>query len=579
MRNYTVKRFIALAVLTIASFSCLKIDFPAHYSFKISPSEDLLDFFTITATYQNFKGQIISKSVNSKDWECLLYQVGDNPSKTVDIKLKVKESVLKGRYPDKETYRFSLNSSVSYNPDGYKYVGTKSQTDNSMTFTFKVPVGTSNPDDIELSVCPLKFNKHFAFSYSVDDSYENGWSRVFAAFNGLWIDEKEFFHFGAEPSQGSQSVPLCVSDGCGNDRRFTFGESIQASVWNEYNKEGFIQDIITSTSNPYVSWEELRFMTDMGNAVYWHDVDDTKWYIDAPKEISSGFDEDFEKTMKKIGYPMKTLAQPNGSKYYLEAARMNSNVYMTRLTSKEYTEICFDDSPSLYKAEIFGGDSNATNEEKLAELAEQESREHPYLVSKFSHRPQDDEIQFFRTVCDLYGKEGKDNIWVASYDEMYDYTYLRNKAVISSYVKDGYKFFDITVPIDDRIIYNELSFLVDGCKGTAEYVSDNLYGFSSAVQKDGKVLVNCRFDTRIYETAAKYVELYESTRNEYYKNFSSYLVSLLRDDLKESLNSRIDGVHEPTMEEMPFEGEYTRSQLTDYLRLYSNYTITLQPAD
>ena len=124
-----------------------------------------------------------------------------------------------------------------------------------------------------------------------------------------------------------------------------------------------------------------------------------------------------------------------------------------------------------------------------------------------------------------------------------------------------------------------MSFLVDGCKGTAEYVSDNLYGFSSAVQKDGKVLVNCRFDTRIYETAAKYVELYESTRNEYYKNFSSYLVSLLRDDLKESLNSRIDGVHEPTMEEMPFEGEYTRSQLTDYLRLYSNYTITLQPAD
>ena len=27
-----------------------------------------------------------------------------------------------------------------------------------------------------------------------------------------------------------------VTDGCGNDRRFTFGESIQPSIWNKYNK-------------------------------------------------------------------------------------------------------------------------------------------------------------------------------------------------------------------------------------------------------------------------------------------------------------------------------------------------------
>ena len=75
--------------------------------------------------------------------------------------------------------------------------------------------------------------------------------------------------------------------------------------------------------------------------------------------------------------------------------------------------------------------------------------------------------------------------------------------------------------------------------------------------------------------ALKYVSLYEQTRNEYFKNFADYLVSLLRDDLQGELKGRIENVHEPTMEEMPLDGEYSLLQMKDYIRLYDGYSFVI----
>lgn len=568
---------LAIATVAAALNSCLKIDVPAHYTYSLQPSDDLLELFTINVQYCNHKGEVISERVTDNDWNCLIYQIGASSPDGVNVKLSAKASALDGRFPDKETFDFRLNPQVTFTPDGRQNViTTKSSGEEVTTFSFKVPAGLSDPEGITISICPLKYDKHFAFSYSVDDSYENGWSKIFALFNGLWIDDQEFFHFGLAPSTGTQAAPLCVTDGCGNDRRFTFGESIQPCVWNKNNPEGIIQDVITSKYNPYISWEELQMMTDLGNAVYWHNVNSSKWFENDPEEISLGFAEDFDRTMSKIGYPLKTLAQPDGNVFYLQAARSSDLVCLTRVTGNIYTDICLDRNPSLFKEEIFGGNSAASNEEKLEELASQARQEHPILTSKFTHRPQEDELSFFREVAQLYGKDGADNIWVASYDEIYDYTFLKGNAVISAHIQDGHIVFDVTVPSDAKCLFNELSFIVSGADGKAEPCSENLCGFSSVRREDGTVLVNCNFGRRTFEMAEKYVSLYESTRNEYHKNFASYLTSLLREDLRVPLLERIDEVHEPTREEMPLEGEYRRALLPDYIRLYDGYSFVLK---
>ncbi|MGN1210992.1 MAG: hypothetical protein ACI4TM_04855 [Candidatus Cryptobacteroides sp.] len=569
-----------LFIIAITICSCFKIDVPAHYTYELHPSEDLLELFNIDVQYINHKGEENRERITKNDWKCIIYSLDNVPSEGINVKFTAKNTTLNGDIPEKEIYSFQLNPSVSFtHAEKQSIGGTKSSLDsseNETVFRFKVPIGTLAPDNITISICPLKYNKHFAFSYSVDDSYVNGWSRIFALFNGLWIDDQEFFHFGLQPVTGVQNEPLCVTDGCGNDRRFSFGESIQASVWNNNNLNGIIQDVITSKYNPYISWEELQMMTDMGNAVYFHDVDESKWYVDEPEEIVEGLAEDYERTISKIGYPMKTLSQPNASNAYLEAAKKSPLVYMTRVTNNRYTDICFDDNPSLFKAEVFGGNSNASNDDKLAELAAQATNAHPVLISMFSHRPQDAELIFFREVARLYGKNGADNIWVASYDELYDYSFLKNNASIISYVEGDYKVFEIRVSNDNKIVFSELSFLIEGSSGKAVQCSENLYGFSSAQQEDGRVLVNCNFGSKLFDLAVKYVSLYESTRNAYHKNISEYLVSLLRDDLREPLYKRINGVHEPTMLEMPLEGEYRKEQLPDYIRLYNGYSFILK---
>lgn len=577
-----VKRRVAILLLTALHLSsCMRITIPASYSYYINASEDLLELFEVDVLYYNHRNERINERISSPDWECTLYV----PSPVTDaepqhegmkVTLSAKEAALKGIFPEKSTFRMYLDYDVTYSPEHQENpfrVSVKSN--NSETFSFRIPLGNTDPDDVTIDIAPLKYDKHFAFSYSIDDSYENGWSRIFACINGLWIDDQEFFHFGMSPTAGYRDDPLCITDGCGNDRRFTFGESIQPSLSNKYNEDGIIHDENTSKYHIYITWQELQMMTDMGNAVYWHDVSPVKWSQQDPSEIVEGLSSDYDKTFSKIGYRMKTLAQPNGSQYYVEAAMLSPLVCLVRVTGNNYTDICFDDNPSLYKASVFGGNSNATNEEKLDELYCQSCSDHPLLVSKFCHRPNEDEVEFLRTVARLYGKGGADNIWVASYDELYDYSLLRNNVTISSFVEEDCKVFEVTIPQEVDVVNKELSFVISNGSEVAQRCSDNLCGFSSAVRDDGTVLVNCNFGSRCYDLALKYVSLYEQTRNEYYKNFADYLVSLLRDDLQAELKERIDDVHEPTMEEMPLEGEYSLNQLPDYIRLYDGYSFVI----
>ena len=265
--------------------SCLKVDMPAHYTYRLNVSDDLLQLFTVNVQYYDHKDRLINNNLKDGQWQCTVYQLGETAPRGVNVKITAKPQTLEGNYPDKDKFLFYLTPDAEFTPAGRYPIGSKAGSDEVTTFSFRVPFGSRDPNDINLSICPLKYDKHFAFSYSIDDSNETGWSRVFALFNGLWIDDQEFFHFGLEPTTGSKSSPLCVTDGCGNDRRFTFGESIQPSVWDKYNKDGIIQDIVTSKYNPYVSWEELQMMTDMGNAVYWHNVDETRWSSDSEDDI------------------------------------------------------------------------------------------------------------------------------------------------------------------------------------------------------------------------------------------------------------------------------------------------------
>lgn len=556
-------RALILSSFLLLVPSCLKMSYPEVIMYKLELSGDVLSLFDVRVEFYDSSNLLEKANVSLESWNARVVKT-DALVPQMTVFLTAHKSVeLK-----KDTYEMKVSPSIV---TGLSPFQTKAGDAGEITIQFSVPCegGTM----ATAKVAPLKFNKHFAFSFSVDDSSENGWSKMFALFNGMWIDDIEYFHKGVERTTGYQpEYPLCITDGCGNDRRFTFGEAIWPNSWNTYVKDGFIQDVITSTYNPYISWVELQIMTDMGNAVYWHNIDDNSHDQSVSQEIVTGLQEDYIKTYSKIGYPLKTLAQPDGNPAYLQAAQDSPLVYVTRATTNP-EEVPLKNMGSLKKKNIFGGLTGDGLQSKLIELEAQSASDNPLLSGLLAHGPKEEHIDFFNTIYEKYGKKGSDNIWVSSYDEIYEYAEQRSGARISSRKDGSNTVFEVTIPSDEKFIYNELSFIVDGASGAAQRISDNLYGFSSAVQKDGSVLVNCRYDKRAVQLAEKYISIYDTTYDQLDKSFAQYLISLLRDDLQKSLTEKLEKVKKPTEEDYPINGTYSKADMAKYISLYDGKQI------
>lgn len=570
-KNFPAYLLVSVVLLALTA-SCLQpLSFPGRFGYQVEVTNDMLTLFDIEAAYDSPAEGHVTVPIKTNTWSCD-YFLSKGFTASMEVHLKAKNGAKNGSLIKNDSYDMGLSYSIYSTEATPGKFGTRAAEQGFDTFEFKVPVGNANPDGITLEMPPLKYDKHFAFCFTVDDSYITGWSRVFAGINARWIYNNDFTHMSSERGDGYKpEEPLCVTDGCGNDRRFTFGEAIWATNGNSYNPDGFIKDKNSSTYSPYISWEELQEMTDLGNAVYWHDIDTSKWKPGIVDDIVKGMQADYDRTYSKIGYFMRTMAQPNGDPNYLEAAQKSPLASVIRGTGK-CQEVHIRRCGSLYKMNIFGGDPNGNYDDKLEELAAQAASDDPLLISMLIHRTDEKlTLPFFNDIYALYGKKGADNIWVTSYDELYEYMERKQTVTWTSRIEGDFKVFTVKVPKEQTFRYNELTFIVKGCSQPAVRVSDNLCGFSSASRADGTAIVNCNFSETLIPLVEKYVFLYERNHTEEYKLNAEYLVSLLREDLRDRYTSRINTVHDPTMEEYPLNGTYTDWEMKYYIMLYDGY--------
>lgn len=540
---------ILFLLLCCSFFACIKHPTPKPqvtpvlYEFDVS--KDMGNLFNFTATYINGDEKIMSERLNSLPWK---KQV--DVSIPFDAHLEI-EFAAKKDIPDKKSYDVGFKGNITQISNlntASKSKNTRADADGKFRFAITLPNGTS-PDDVNLSVAPLKFDKHFAFTFTVDDAFENGWSKIFRLIHGKWIDDEEFFHLGCIPTTGYYpESTLCMTDGCGNDRRFGFGEAIWPTLRNFFGgvaHDPRMQE--SSTSSIYITWEELRIMLDFGCSVYFHNVDETKYEKMNPEQIGQGYVDDYEKTVEKLGRQMKVLALPDGNKAYLEAAKSFPQIEFTRNSTESGKLIYLNDCGSLKGKETYGGSSTQTVENKLNELATQAASDNPYWVGMTVHRASQEHMDMLTQVYKLYGKAGADNIWAASWDEVYEYQELRYGSSIEKRVEGQTVTFEVTVPERTNFYYHELSFLISGIEGaTIIPISENIYGLSYA-DRNGKMLVNVNFDSELPKRAEKYTAKYEATGLEADKDDARYIVSLLRSELAAPYLARLDHTEPPVI--------------------------------
>lgn len=419
-----------------------------------------------------------------------------------------------------------------------KYYGDRIQ------FSVTLPTGTS-PDDVNLSVAPLKYNKRFAFTYTADDTVVGAYSRIWRRINRKWIDDVEFFHMGCVPTTGYiPTNTLCMTDGCGNDRRFGFGVAIWPTLRDEYHPDGRIRDSSTSTTNIYITWEELRAILDFHGSVYFHNMDETKYDKTNPAQVIQGLKEDYDKAFEKLGRRMKVLALPDGLQSYVDAGRIANFVSFMR-SSLSYNLIYLNDCGLLRKAETYGGEHTSDITRKLEELETQHAADNPYWVGITSHRVSLEMMGMLETIYERYGKGGDDSIWVASWDEVYEYIAMREGLAFMKNVSGQKVTFEIYVPKGASYYFRDITFLLSGISST-EGVTINtettsIKGLTFGIN-NSSMLVNVNFNPSILELAEKYTAKLESSATQEDKDDAVYFVSMLLPDLAAPFTARINTV-------------------------------------
>lgn len=505
-----------------------------NYSFD--GGKDLLSFFNLTVSYINSDKKVVFEQISSLPW-----QFSQKVHTPFDAQFDVLFSVKDGDVPEALFYKMGFDGDITYN-NSYGYINSldTKNSENKEMISFRICFeNIEEAEKATLSIPTLKYDKHFAFSYTADDAVVGAYARFWRRVNKKWIDDIEFFHKHCTPTTGYQPEnTLGMTDGCNNERRFQASVAIWPNVHNEYQPNGFMEESTSSTQMPYITWDEVATIVDFGGSVCYHNVDEIKYDNSNPEQIVSGIEEDRIKTLNKIGRSMKIMSLPDGNRAYLEASKLIPSITMIR-TDIDASLISLQETKSLYKKHLYNGFSE-DKEKILQEMEEQNNSSIPYWMSYSTHQLDDTIIPFFEKINKTYGKEGKDNIWFATIDEIYEYITMREGAVINKFIEGNDVVFEITLPTNYDFYYKDMSFILNSSSNcTLEPVSNNIVGLFSN-NHSNNTLINVNFNKHYVEMAEKYTSIYEKTLLEEDKDDAIYFTSFLSPSIASPFLERIN---------------------------------------
>jgi len=182
----------------------------------------------------------------------------------------------------------------------------KIDSSKSRTISFKIKL--KSPEKVKIQATDLKFNKHIAYSFTVDDGYRSAYLTAFPLFNGGKISPRMINEWkNDQGGDGTISKGLFYSDGLGNKIPFKLGLAING---------GAIGDL--AENRGHLSWPEVKELYNAGWDILNHG------FHHATKRGTNFLTEVTENTTsikQNLGFTMSHFVVPGGEgdpKYYLE---------------------------------------------------------------------------------------------------------------------------------------------------------------------------------------------------------------------------------------------------------------------
>ncbi|KUJ62291.1 hypothetical protein AR687_09785 [Flavobacteriaceae bacterium CRH] len=316
----------------------------------------------------------------------------------------------------------------------------KTDSVKSKTISFKIKLKAAGKITVEPSA--LKFNKHLAYSFTVDDGYRSAYLTAFPLFNGGKISGPMINEWkNDQGGDGTNAKGLFYSDGFGNKIPFKLGLAINGSTIGDF-----------SAFRGHLSWAEVKEMYEAGWDVLNHGFHHaTKHGTNFLAEVT----ENAASIKQNLGFTMSHFVVPGGEsdpgyqlEYEKDALANGSFSVASYLGSGPVIDV--KEKVNLDKmiyARTFVQSSKdtigfKTMDRFLATFDSIAKLSNPIWYNEFTHGVGNGNLwnlsmrfpdfkYYMTAIAKKYGSKGNDSIWMAPWQEVYEYIWLRDRIKVN----------------------------------------------------------------------------------------------------------------------------------------------------
>jgi hypothetical protein len=311
----------------------------------------------------------------------------------------------------------------------------KKDSSKSKTISFKIKLKST--DKVTIAVSPLKYNKHLAYSFTLDDGYRSAYLTAFPLLNGGKISNSSINEWKIDQGgDGTTSEGLFYSDGFGNKIPFKLALAVNG---------GSIRDL--PENRGHLSWAEIKEMYNAGwdilNHSFHHATKHGTKYLTEVTENTTSIKQNLDFTMSHFVVP----GGEGDEKYYLEyekEALANGNLsvasyYGVGPVFKVDSKVDLDKmiSARTFVQSLKDTTSFKTMDKYLKTIDSIVKQKDPVWFNEFTHGTGNTNLwnlsmrfpdfkYYMTTLANKYGLKGNDSIWMAPWQEVYEYIWLRD---------------------------------------------------------------------------------------------------------------------------------------------------------
>jgi hypothetical protein len=347
------------------------------------------------------------------------------------------------------------------------------QKDSSKSKTISFKIKLKSADEVKIKPAPLKFNKHFAYSFTLDDGYRSAYLTAFPLLNGGKISNPDKNEWKIDQGgDGTTSNGLFYSDGFGNKIPFKLALAING---------GAIRDL--PANRGHLSWQEIKEMYNDGwdvlNHGFHHATKHGTNYLTEVTENTTSIKQNLDFTMSHFVVP----GGEGDEKYYLEYEKEALNNGHFSVASYYGVGPVFNvnskvDLDKMISARTFvqsSKDSTSfkTMDRYLKTLDSIVKQPNTLWFNEFTHGTGNGNLwnlsmrfpdfkYYMTTLANKYGAKGNDSIWMAPWQEVYEYIWLRDRIKVDYKQKDKEIEVTIELPeIPENFRNQDISLTVD----------------------------------------------------------------------------------------------------------------------